>query len=208
MTSAQGQPSLRVGYVSGLATLPQYRGNGHATKVMNQMHQWLKEQHFDYCLLIPADKKAEQWYTKHFDYRSGTGKHTFMVTASQIAQCTPLHQLSPHLIHIIRRDLASSPYTVQHTTSDLRDQLTVCQMSGGGLYTLDGNIYFMAEKISTSKSEEIFRVLDLFANSREYQDPRTSLLPPHSLQPTTYMYLPICATPALPDNLRITLMLD
>ena len=201
MTAAPGAPMLTIGYVSGLATLPAYRHQGHAANVMQQMHRWLNKHHIDYCLLIPATQKAAQWYTTHFGYQ-GTSTHCkSLATPSQIAACTPQPELTPHIIYIIQRHLASLPYTIQHTADDLRDQMDVCLMSGGGLYQTGDGHYFMAEKIATPHGEDRYMVLDTTEdyNLSGCQTNRIT---------TPLLFLPISNHTPLPDELHVSLMLD
>ncbi|MBO4730966.1 MAG: GNAT family N-acetyltransferase [Bacteroidaceae bacterium] len=192
MTASFGEPILNVGYVSGLATLPEYRGQGHAKSVMQQMHQWLSDHGYDYCLLIPADNDAAAWYARHFGYKPCTTKRKQLLSAKQMADYTKLSELTPHLIYTIQRDLVATPYTVQHTADDLADQLAVCQMSGGGLYTTPDGL-LMAERVS---GNDDYLVLDSFGNAI------------HSSLITQSLFLPICNKSPLPHTIRMTLMLE
>lgn len=206
-----------VGYVSGLATLPQYRRQGHAANIMRQLHSWLQTQGADYSMLIPADETAAQWYQSHFGYLRAARTPQYMISEQQLSRCTEHRELTPELINLIQQHLASTPYTIQHIAQDLRDQLAVCQMSGGGLYSLppagkhDTTIHFMAEKIMMPDGTASFRVLDYF-----YALPAPTSYTPfmlhsatsHNFSHQTCMYLPISNNKPLSDEIRITLMLD
>lgn len=198
MTTDNGQQTVDVGYVSGLATLPEYRGQGHANSVMQQMHQWLSDHAYDYCLLIPADDDAAAWYARHFGYTPCATKHKQLLSAEQMAAYTKLSELTPHLIYTIQRDLAATPYTLQHTADDLADQLAVCQMSGGGLYaTPDGLL--MAER---TRGSDNYLVLDNFVGQESRVESHESRRESHG------MYLPIGNKVPLPHTVRMTLMLE
>lgn len=202
MTSSPDQPMLKIGYVSGLATLPAFRGQGHATYIMRQIHRWLYNHHAAYCLLIPQDTNAALWYSRHFSYQAGTSSYSYLATSKQINTCTPVATLTPHLTKLIQQHLKVSPYTVQHTARDLADQMAVCKMSGSGLYSTPSASLFMAEKLSLLQGQEKYRILDIFTTSI----PALPFEPePYELH---YMYLTICNSNPLPSNLRITLMLD
>lgn len=202
MTAATGQPPLRIGYVSGLATLPEFRRQGHALHVMTQLHQWAYGQSLDYVLLIPADDQAAMWYASHFGYRHTASRRKRTLTPAQTAALTKLPALTPHLIDIIRQDLAATPYTVQHTNDDLADQFAVCQMSGGGLYSSPQGI-LMAERYIASDGTESYIALDTFGNTTNHP-----LSVTHSPSPTPCLYLPVSNPQPLPPTIRLTLMLD
>lgn len=195
MTDSQCSPTLRIGYVSGLATLPAYRGQGHATAVMQQMHQWLRDNGYDYCLLIPADDHAAKWYSHHLDYRPSSIERKLRLSPTQMAGFTKLPALTPEIIDTLQRDLASTPYTVQHTATDLADQMAVCQMTGGGLYAAAQGL-LMAERITESDGKESYLVLDTF------------LLPSSSPFVSPCLYLPLGNNAPLPPTVRMTLMLE
>ena len=198
MTASFGEPMLNVGYVSGLATLPEYRGQGHAKSMMQQIHQWLSDHAYDYCLLIPADNDAAAWYARHFGYTPCATRRKQLLSAEQMAAYIQLPELTPHLIYTIQRDLAATPYTLQHTADDLADQLAVCQMSGGGLYaTPDGLL--MAERVWGSDD---YLVLDSFAGQESRVESHESRVESHG------MFLPIANKAPLPHTVRMTLMLE
>ena len=192
-----GKPMLNVGYVSGLATLPEFRGQGHAQNVMQQMHQWLSDHGYDYCLLIPADDDAAAWYARHFVYRPITTKRKQLLSAGQMAAYTKLPELTPHLIYTIQHDLAATPYTVQHTADDLADQLAVCQMSGGGLYATPEGL-LMAERVASGE----YLVIDHFVGRESRAKGQESRVEVQGL------YLPIGRQRTLPPVVRMTLMLE
>lgn len=192
MTAAIDEPMLTVGYLSGLATLPQYRRQGHAANIMHQLHQWQQNKGIDYSLLIPADEEAAQWYISHFAYRPICTRAISM-DAMQLTHYTPINRLTAPIAKQIQHHLSSTPYTLQHTADDLADQLAVCKMSGGGLYT-DGTRLFMAELHCGTA-----RILDSFSESQ----------PENTTSDTTpVLYLPICKQSPLPKEIRITLMLS
>ena len=197
MTAAPGAPMLKIGYVSGLATLPDYRNLGHAARVMRQIHWWMYKHHIDYSLLIPASRDAAQWYTAIFGYQPSAARCKRLATASQIAVCTQLPQLSPHIIYLMQHHLASLPYAVQHRADDLRDQMDVCLMSGGGLYQTAEGHYFMAERISDTQ----YHLLDTTANGN-------SPIPHLGKVTTPLLFLPICSRTPLPGKLHVSMMLD
>lgn len=197
MTAAPGAPMLKIGYVSGLATMPDYRNLGHAARVMRQIHCWMYKHHIDYSLLIPASQDAAQWYTAIFGYQPSAARCKRLATASQIAACTQLPQLSPHIIYTMQHHLASLPYAVQHRADDLRDQMDVCLMSGGGLYQTAEGHYFMAERISDTQ----YHLLDTTANGN-------SPIPHLGKVTTPLLFLPICSRTPLPGELHVSMMLD
>lgn len=51
-------------YVYGVATLPQYRGKGHSTKLMKEALSMLKEQGQDFAVLYPAEEGLQDFYVK------------------------------------------------------------------------------------------------------------------------------------------------
>lgn len=205
-----------IGYVSGLATLPQFRRKGHAANVMMQLHQWLQAQRAEYCLLIPADEIAAKWYSAHFGYLQVARTEQYMINEQELRLYAEHCELTPEIISLIQRDLASTPYTIQHSAQDLLDQLSVCKMSGGGLFiacesgaTRSHSLLFMAEKITLPDETKLFRVLDTFLSAPENCECATR--PTFSFTKNSSnccMYLPICNPHPLPAELRLTLMLE
>lgn len=201
-----------VGYVSGLATLPQFRRRGHAANIMQQLHNWLQTQGIDYCLLIPADQNAAQWYSSYFGYHAGVSPYQHIISSQELSRCTEHRELTNEIINLIQHDIASTNYAIMHTVQDIRDQFAVCRMGGGGLFSIsavDTNItelFFFAERTQIHGHTTAFRVLDTFSAAK-----KETLSPAwlsSKLIYAPYMYLSICNPNPLPDGVRITLMLD
>lgn len=51
-------------YLFALATLPEYRGKGYASKVVNETLKACEKMNFDVVVLIPAKKKLKDYYSK------------------------------------------------------------------------------------------------------------------------------------------------
>lgn len=60
--------TVRVGYLSGLATLPEARGKGCAAKVLHKVHRRLYKEGVPLCYLIPGNDGLRRFYE---DYRHG-----------------------------------------------------------------------------------------------------------------------------------------
>lgn len=58
----------RVAYLSGIATLPEFRGQGLATSLIRQVHGLLAERGFAASLLIPATDSLADFYAERSGY--------------------------------------------------------------------------------------------------------------------------------------------
>lgn len=67
-----GAPIL-TGYISGLATLPDYRGKGYATNLLHTAHRRVLENGGAMTFLIPGDEELRSFYEKpeHGNYYTG-----------------------------------------------------------------------------------------------------------------------------------------
>lgn len=208
MTDHSSQPTLKVGYVSGLATLPKYRGQGHARNVMLQLHQWLREQGADYCILIPSGRSAAQWYRKQFGYCYGLRNSKRILTPSMFQALKRQQVGNAEILNAISKELQGRPYCIQHTPEDLTDQWLVCEMSGGGVYSwadsqgetggylfleFHDNTPVVLDWVKISKHADVF--YDFLSHLKEFPSQQG-------------MFLPIISDSPMSSLSELSLMLD
>lgn len=203
---------IKVGYVSGLATMPEYRGQGHARLVMQQMHQWLRLQGIAYCTLIPSGPYAAQWYHKQFGYNYGIRNDKYIVTPEFLSHYTLEHTLTPDALQLITADMNRRPYYILHSPDDLTDQLNTCILSGGGLYTSRAVSGELQEAFFVEYHDQQPVMLDYFNLTPSLAPGNSPTIPPSTPFDSPIsgqaMWVALCDTPPLPPTARLSLMLD
>ncbi len=73
---------VRVGYLSGVATLPEHRGKGLATRIIAEAHRRLHKAGALFSLVIPADDGLFPFYERHGEYQTAVYRAETDVTDS------------------------------------------------------------------------------------------------------------------------------
>lgn len=205
------------GYVSGIATLPKYRGQGHAARVMRQIHDYMRQKQVDYAFLIPADDYAAGWYANHFSY---TLTHNLLrpmasPLAPNLLEKVDIHDATAReqSLRAMADNLHQRSFTLQHTEADLLDAWEVCLLSGGGLYRQSQPQYseylLMEPQRKGLMIQERFRTPTAQSARARYNHlnngDKVDIL---SFQSTPVLTLPMCTGEPAPQNAHFSLLLD
>lgn len=204
-------------YVSGLATLPQYRGQGHAQRVMCLLHNYMRTRQADYAFLLPADDYAARWYEKHFGYAHTCNYTKLLLSRSYKDVMTEVDfqnaEARWNALEYMEKNLESRPHTLLHTLSDLSDQWQVCRMEGGGLYYMSfpkGEAYFFLTPYEHGlvclEQFKDFR-FSLGPNESGIVDMESTLLL-DGWKDLPVLTMPICAATPAQKEVHVSLLLD
>lgn len=129
--------TARVGYLSGMATLPEARGNGHAAKVLQKVHRRLYKEGAVLSYLIPGDEGLRHFYE---DYRHGaywTAAYrkeeelaAMPVDNADISVSEP-EEWGTDLFVYYKKATAQIPFMLHPAENDFFAALSACDLAGG-----------------------------------------------------------------------------
>ncbi len=209
LSEKNGPRDYLLGYVSGIATLPEYRGHGYARDVMRQMLVYMAEKGMDYAFLIPANAEVADWYARHFDFRH---THDYIKYLIQQEKLDGLRKLDVDDLNAVSDVLKFSCGYINernhYLLQDLQyyiDQWEVCEMSGGGVYSMkDPWKAVLFVEIIDGKPV----VLEIFAHTPEELEKTKSLFQLKVFARVPIMSVPVCAQVPLPADAHFSLLLD
>lgn len=130
---------LRAGYVSGLATLPDFRGKGYATNLLTEAHRRLRQQGAMLSLLIPGSEELRKFYEDPVrgSYYTALHRRELPLDVSKdgsfdkIEVCRPDEW--PHELYVYYRRLtAQLPFMVHPSENDFFAALEAADLEEGG----------------------------------------------------------------------------
>lgn len=134
------------GYVSGLATLPQYRGRGLAEELLRTSHQRLFREGAAVCFLIPGDAELRNFYAKprHGDYRTVSfRKEETLTAANHEDYChvvvNRVEKEDEALYDFYRLTTAPAPFMVHPSKRDFFAAMRTARLSDGCILTAHRN---------------------------------------------------------------------
>ncbi len=131
------QAVIRVGYVSGLATLPGFRNRGLAAKVLRESHRRLYDRGALLSLLIPAENSLFDYYRRmNYAVCSYFSEEQVMcsghLNADKSKTYMPAPCLTQNLIEFVQRQMQKRPCCIQHAKNDIEDIFRVMELGHGG----------------------------------------------------------------------------
>lgn len=200
---------IMLGYISGLGTLPEYRGHGYAEEVMRQMLTHMRQVKIDFSFLIPANDKVADWYARHFGYRH-THDYTKYLILPQKLQCMRKVDLNTTVECLDVMDFCSLTISqcnhfLLQDDCFLEDQWKVCEMSGGGVYAMltPWAAFLFIEMIDNQPV-----VLEIFAHTPEDRERIITWLDLTVYARVPILTLPVCAAAPMPEDAHFSLLLD
>lgn len=129
--------TAHVGYLSGLATLPEARGKGYAAKVLHKVHRRLYKEGAPLSFLIPGNDGLRHFYE---DYRHGAywtasyrKEETLAATfppSEGITVCEP-DEWGTDLFVFYKKATAHIPCMLHPSEGDFFAALAACDLEGG-----------------------------------------------------------------------------
>ena len=122
------------GYIYALCTLPEHRGRGHMTELLNASHAFCAARGDDFTMLVPAEPSLFELYAR-FGYRIGfyKGECVFMPAASPLPLRRAVPEDYPDMLAAYEREFAGSPHI-------RRDAALLASLDA--LYSADGGGFF------------------------------------------------------------------
>ena len=130
----------RCAAIYALATHPERRGRGAASRVTEEAVNRAKQQGYSSVILHPATEKLFGFYKKR-GFRTAF-RTRGILTARDCA--TEPERVSPAEYRALREDLLKGKLHVDHDERSLAFQDALCTLFGGGLFRTDGGC-FIAE---------------------------------------------------------------
>lgn len=133
---------LHTGYVSGLATLPDYRGRGFATNLLHEAHRRLYAQGGALSFLIPADEKLRHFYGRpqHGAYWTAASRVELPLDVSHDGATDKIvverPDTWPQELYVYYRQMtASLPFMVHPSEDDFFAALETADLGDGYILT-------------------------------------------------------------------------
>lgn len=130
---------LKSAYVSGLATAPEFRKQGLASKLLQRSHRLLLEKGYILSFLIPASAELRQFYSKpaHGAYETVSYRREKTLTSclqnpQRDYNILTVQEISPDLHSLYIKTLQNRTSALLLQPNDLSAALSACQLSGGG----------------------------------------------------------------------------
>lgn len=201
--------AIMLGYISGLGTLPEYRGHGYAEEVMRQMLAHMSQEKIDYSFLIPANDKVADWYARHFGYRHTHDYTKYLIQPDKLERMRKVHLDNPverlDVMDLCFLSISQCNHFLLQDDSFLEDQWEVCEMSGGGVYAMlaPWKAFLFIEMIDNQPV-----VLDIFAHMPVDREKIITWLNLTVCARVPILTLPVCATAPIPEDAHFSLLLD
>ena len=126
------------GYVSGLATLPAYRGKGYASNLLHEAHRRLFRQGATLSFLIPADEAMRKFYEKpeHGAYWTAVYRQELPLDVTKDGTFDKIEVTRPdewpqELFVFYRRLTAELPFMVHPSENDFFAGLEAADLADG-----------------------------------------------------------------------------
>ena len=132
---------VHAGYVSGLATLPAYRGRGLAAQILREAHRRLYRQGAVLSFLIPGSEELRRFYEdpRHGAYWTSTYRAEVRLTADSPddgkTEVSCPDDWSDDLYVFYRRHTVRTPFILHASRSDFFAALDLCDLEGGCVLT-------------------------------------------------------------------------
>lgn len=157
--------TVRIGYVSGLATLPAFRNRGLAAKVLRESHRRLYDQGALFSLLIPAESPLFDYYGRMnyvaCSYFSEEKKqYSGLLNADKPNKYVPAPHLTQNIIDFVQKEMQKRPCCIQHSKNDVEDIYQVMKMDNGSFPLLLDKDKIVAVAV-TEFVEGVLRVNDV-----------------------------------------------
>lgn len=130
--------SLRTGYISGLCTLPEYRGKGYATNLLHEAHRRLVENGAALSFLIPGSDDLRHFYEKpeHGSYWTAVYRKELPLDVSKDGKTDKIEVVRPdewpeEMYHFYRRLTCELPFMVHPSESDFFAALEAADLEDG-----------------------------------------------------------------------------
>lgn len=126
------------GYISGLGTLPDYRGKGYATNLLHEAHRRLYEQGGTLSLLIPGSEELRKFYEKpeHGSYWTAVYRKELPLDISKDGATDKIEVTRPdewrdELYTFYRRLTHELPFMVHPSENDFFAALEAADLADG-----------------------------------------------------------------------------
>lgn len=134
-----------VGYISGLATLPEYRGQGHAAQILHEAHRRLSDARALFSFLIPGNEDLRNYYRNSRNgayetvaYRKETTFNICEATTEEII-CTPMKENDSEIYAFYVQQLSKEPAALLPSASDFSAAIEVCRWEHGEIWLAHRN---------------------------------------------------------------------
>ncbi len=166
-----GNSTIRTGYVSGLATLPEFRNRGLAARVLHKSHRRLYEDGFVLSLLIPATPALYNYYRRMhyatcFYYAEERIEATIYTGTDKNIEFVQNPQLTSKIIDFIQDEMRKRTCCIQHSQRDLEDIYQAVQYGNGGFPLLLNNKRISAVAV-TEHINGTLRINDTFGAPKD-----------------------------------------
>lgn len=160
--------SLPVGYVSGLATLPEHRGQGLAAQILREAHRRLADAGALFSFLIPGNEDLRSHYRKSRNgayetvaYRRET---TFCLseTATEDIICTQMTDAeSLEALVFCVQQLSEEPAAMLPSASDFSAAVDLCRLEQGEIRVArrDGQMVGWVMMVPEGENRQVVRDL-------------------------------------------------
>lgn len=172
---ALGSVNWRAAYLSGIATLPEFRCQGLATSLIRKVHDSLIERGFVVSLLIPASESLADFYTKQAGYTLLTRVRDVNVvcTDNEVAAGFSLRAVDTQeaLAEAYRQSNLSDILSVRHSSAQLNVVWEVWRQAEGNVWALynDADGAYEGLAFCGRTSDGSVRVSDCVAQNRDKQ---------------------------------------
>ena len=159
---------IRIGYVSGLATLPDFRNRGLAARVLHESHRRLFDNGALLSLLIPAECSLFDYYHRmnyvacsYFSEEQVMCESHLNVDKSKTY--VPAPRLTQNVIDFVQREMQKRTCCIQHSKNDVEDIYQVMKMENGSFPLLLDRDEIVAAAM-TEFVEGVLRVNDVLGS--------------------------------------------
>lgn len=136
---------VSAGYISGLATLPEHRGQGHAAQILHEAHRRLSDAGALFSFLIPGNEDLRSHYRKSRNgayetvaYRRETTFNICKTTTEDII-CTPMKENGSEMYDFYVQQLSEETAALLPSASDFSAAIEVCRWELGEIWLAHRN---------------------------------------------------------------------
>lgn len=125
-------------YLYALATHPDYRGRGHAKRLLRFVHQYARERDVDCMVVVPAMPSLHQFFGE-FDFEPTFATRHTTVTKEDLGQMEEEDTIAPATVEEyrnLRKEVLEKTQHVSYPEELISFQKEVSQLSGGNLYQI------------------------------------------------------------------------
>lgn len=168
--------TARVGYLSGLATLPEARGKGHAAKVLRKAHRRLYKEGAVLSYLIPGNNGLRRFYEdcRHGAYWTAAYRKEEVLSATSpadesIAIDEP-DEWGTDLFVFYKKATAHIPCMLHPSEGDFFAALSVCDLEGGHVLVARRKLRIVGLCLAVPGSDGCCAIRELKATDPDTED--------------------------------------